>query len=349
MPPRRWEHPLSSGCRPRFSSFLSALLLMISLSLANLISQQYLVLVCLSARPLFDYLLTHPSTDFPCADSYWSVNTIVFMSSFLVGKARLVSLLWAQPCAFLTAGTSFPHITVAQRPQSCPSSPQAWYHHHHPQAGLRLQEAGGVLAGSLGLRVCQTWVWVHQFEGLVWREHSGDGKPERSWCCLCYRPEGHGSCRQEQKFPSQTVLGVSQDIHLPTVDKLFSLWMCFLFIKYMTQIGIVVLPQDPRGQEQRGWRRNRANRFGWYQGKWVKVWEPAQEKTGARVGGVWASAALGQSVVSPSLPTETLGDLFIWHSGPCCLALFWEPRLSLGHSQGAGKPGELWQPSLLSL
>ena len=47
-----------------FSSFLSALLLMISLSLANLISQQYLVFVCLSAGPLFNYLLTHPSADF---------------------------------------------------------------------------------------------------------------------------------------------------------------------------------------------------------------------------------------------------------------------------------------------
>lgn len=58
------SHPLSSGFRPCFSSFLSALLLVISLSLANLISQQYVVLVCLSARPLFNYLLTHPSADF---------------------------------------------------------------------------------------------------------------------------------------------------------------------------------------------------------------------------------------------------------------------------------------------
>lgn len=148
-----------------FFSSSSTPVLLISLIVANLISQQHLVLVCFSNGPLFKHLLASPSVDFPHVDSCQSmcVNTLVFTSNFLVGEARLFPLLWTVPSS--EAGVPeyqgisvFSHITTAQRPQSMDFPAHQPWHCPHTEAGLGLQEAGRVLAKRLGFGVIHTWI-----------------------------------------------------------------------------------------------------------------------------------------------------------------------------------------------
>lgn len=112
-----------------------------------------------------------------------------------------------------------------------------------------------MLAGSLGLRVCQTWVWVHQFEGLVEGNTVGMESQKGVGAACVTGLKAMAAVGKSRSFPSQTVLGVSQtSTYLLWTSYLVS--ECVFFIKYMTQIGIVVLHKIPgdrtAGMEKQG-------------------------------------------------------------------------------------------------
>lgn len=73
---------------------------MISLIVADLISQQYLVLVCLSDEPLFN----HAHAPICRLLLQWIpvrvyVDNLVFLSNFLVSEGRLFPLPWEVLCS----------------------------------------------------------------------------------------------------------------------------------------------------------------------------------------------------------------------------------------------------------
>lgn len=99
---------------------------MISLIVANLISQQHLVLVCLSNGPLFKHLLASPSVDFPHVDSCQSmcVNTLVFTSNFLVGEASCSPYCGRCPALKLVFLNTREYLSFLTSQQ--PRDPRAW-------------------------------------------------------------------------------------------------------------------------------------------------------------------------------------------------------------------------------
>ena len=167
------------------------------------------------------------------------------------------------------------------------------------------------------------------FENSVRRKDSGGGRPGGSWNSLCSGPAGCGRCRRQHEFPSQTALGVNQD-HPPTChgQVILPLNVFSFSVKYVTQVVVVILPQERRAGAV-GMERKQASRVWLVLRKVRQSVRTGWEKAGA--GGAWASGSLGTvcglpcphlgGPAAPSLPAENTGGWSV-ALGALLLALF---------------------------